>query len=90
MKELEKSQYDSYGEETKGKESIKQDKSAKEEEEDKSVENVYSSKSKSIFNFLIYFCEVFSNHWEKQYNVPDSLRMIFGSSGESKLSRIIG
>lgn len=49
MKELEKSQYDSYGEETKGKESIKQDKSAKEEEEDKSVENVYSSKSNSIF-----------------------------------------
>lgn len=51
MKELEKSQYDSYGEDTQGKESVKHGKSAKEEEEDKSVENVYSSKSHSIFTF---------------------------------------
>lgn len=38
------------------------------------------------------FIIVFSNHWEKQYNnnVPDSLRQIFGSSQESKLSKIIG
>ena len=59
MKELEKSQYDSYGEETKGKESIKQDKSAKEEEEDKSVENVYSSKSNSILILKYIFVKFF-------------------------------
>ena len=45
MKELEKSQYDSYGDNTQGKESSKHGESAKEEDEDKSVENVYSSKS---------------------------------------------
>lgn len=42
--------------------------------------------------YSISILVVFSNHWEKQYNnnVPDSLRQIFTTSQESKLSKMVG